>query len=581
MILSSTWRKIWLLVAPYSHRVVLAIIFGLIVSGVDGAIAWMIKPIMDYLFVEGRYEYILFLPIGIFSLYLVRGASDCVQAYLMGTAGLKLVRDLRSKFFETLINLPISSISRSSSGDLISRQLNDIGLLSCILSDSFSTFLVQIPTIVVLIFVALFRRWDLAILSFLLYPVIAIGTKKFGTQVRDKRLDAQAHLSSLTHLMNEAFIGLRIIKIYGLERFKIDRFRGENQNTYRANAKVIIFRQWTRFFIDIVSGLSVAVVIGYGSYLVAKAEITSGDLFSVLVAIGMIFSPLKRVGTAYNILQESLGVMERIDVFMHSAPEDKAGIKISGLRYGIELKDVEFLYNSENNVILSGINLYIPHGKALGIVGPSGSGKSTLLDLLQRFYIPTRGAILWDGIDIKSADLTSLRKQIGIVSQDVILFRGTIRENIAVGKATAKAVDIENAAMVANAHDFIMSLPQGYETLLEERGLNLSGGQRQRIALARAVLKNPPLLILDEATSALDTVSEQAVQQAMANVMKNRTTIVVAHRLSTIQNADMIIVMDRGRIVATGTHQELLGQSKLYQELYSGSSGKTAACLHV
>jgi len=580
LVYSTIWQRLVGLVRPYVPRVILATLFSLIVSGINGAIAWLVKPAMDKIFVEGNYKYIYLLPFGIIILYIFRGACNFLQSYLMQTAGMKLVRDLRNRFFSHLIRLPVSVISRSTSGDILSRLMNDVGALSNILSQSLRTFLLQVPTVIVLMGVALYRRWDLALLSFILLPFIALGTRFLSRLVRIRRKKVQRYLAILTHRVSEALQGLRVVKIFGMEKVKDGQFVKENQTTYRQMAKVIRLREGTKFLIEVLSGLAVAAILGYGGSLVASGEITPGDFFSILAAIVMAFTPLKKLGGAYTQLQETLGVLERVDHFLGQEKEESQGQALDGLRRDLRYEKVSFSYPEIDAQVLQEIDITIPAGKILAIVGPSGVGKSTLVDLIPRFYNPTSGTILWDRTDLRKISLTDLRHQMAIVTQDVVLFSDTIYENIAVGRpGGVTGEDVEKAAKVAQAHDFIVALPQGYDTVLDERGLNLSGGQRQRIALARAVLRNPPLLILDEATSALDSVSEKAIQKALDEVMKGRTTIVIAHRLSTIIHADQVIVIDQGRIVDSGTHEELIKSSLLYQELYQtwGSSDEKKA----
>jgi len=561
-------RRLTTLLRPYFPRVLASVLCGLVLSAINGALAWMVKPAMDYVFVDRRYDYIWLLPIGVLLLYLLRGGTDMVQTYLMQTAGYKMIRDMRDAFFRTILYLPVSTVTRTSSGDMVSRLVNDITLLSRIVSDSFKTFLGQIPSLVVLLGVAIYRRWDLALLSFLLLPFIALATKKLGRFLRQKRRDAQVTMSSITHRMAESVSGIKVVKIFGMEQAKITQFQQENQASYRQNARLVRLNEWSKYTNEAISGVAVAIILGYGSHLVVKGDMTSGDFFSLLTAIVMAFAPMKKLGQAYAVFQESLGVLERLDDFFDQRPEPASGRPVHGLKHGIEFQDVSFRYTPDTPDILQHISFFIPKGSIFAIVGPSGAGKSTIADLIPRFYAVTSGRILWDGEDIQELNVADLRRQIGIVSQDVMLFSDTIRENIAAGRPNASQEEIEQAAKLANAHDFILETPNGYDTVLGERGLNLSGGQRQRIAIARALLKNPPLLILDEATSALDTVSEQAVQDALDKAMAGRTTIVIAHRLTTIQNADLIAVIDRGRISAIGSHAKLLDENMLYRELY-------------
>jgi subfamily B ATP-binding cassette protein MsbA len=561
-------RRLITLLRPYFPRVLASVLCGLVLSAINGALAWMVKPAMDYVFVDRRYDYIWLLPIGVLLLYLLRGGADMIQTYLMQTAGYKMIRDMRDAFFRTILYLPVSTVTLTSSGDMVSRLLNDITLLSRIVSDSFKTFLGQIPSLVVLLGVAIYRRWDLAMLSFLLLPFIALATKKLGRFLRQKRRDAQVTMSSITHRMAESVSGIKVVKIFGMEQAKITQFQQENQASYRQNARLVRLNEWSKYTNEAISGVAVAIILGYGSHLVVKGDMTSGDFFSLLTAIVMAFAPMKKLGQAYAVFQESLGVLERLDDFFDQRPEPVSGRPVHGLKYGIEFQDVSFRYTPDTPDILQHISFFIPKGSIFAIVGPSGAGKSTIADLIPRFYPLTSGRILWDGEDIQELNVADLRRQIGIVSQDVMLFSDTIRENIAAGRPNASQEEIEQAAKLANAHDFILETPNGYDTVLGERGLNLSGGQRQRIAIARALLKNPPLLILDEATSALDTVSEQAVQDALDKAMAGRTTIVIAHRLTTIQNADLIAVIDRGRISAIGSHAQLLAENMLYRELY-------------
>jgi len=563
------WKKIWNLIRPYISIVILSIILSLVASGLKGIIAWLVKPAMDRVFIEGQRQYLLALPIGMFLVFVLRGVADCTQAYLMANAGLRLVRDLRNKLFINMVRMPVSRSAQWRSGDIISRQLMDVALFGHVLSDSFSVFLVEVPTVIVLMGVAFYRGRSIALLALTLLPLVALGTRSFGRLVKKRRIEVQKFMGRLTHRMNEAHNGLKVIKNFGMTDDKIGQFMTENQRVYHQDSRVVLFKQGTRLFIDLISGSAVAIILGWGGVLIARGAMTTGDLFSIIVSLGMLFTPLKRLGSAYNILQESVGVLERIEEYLNVQPELIQGKEAWPLHKALRLEGVTFSYPNSPEPILKDVNLEIPAGKMVAIVGPSGAGKSTLVDLFVRFITPDRGKILWDDTDIQSFNIESLRAQIGLVTQEVILFSDSILENIAAGRPSASFEEVVEAAKMADAHDFISALPDGYYTVLDERGLNLSGGQRQRIALARAILKDPSLLILDEATSALDTVSEQAIQRALQEIKKGRTTVVIAHRLSTIVNADLIVIMDRGKIVALGDHEGLLVSSPLYRELFN------------
>ena len=565
----SVTRRIWQLIRPYSRRVLIAIFFSLMVSGINGAIAWLVKPAMDFIFVEKRYDLLWLLPIGILCLYFLRGLGSLLQAYYMQTSGFKLICDMRARYFETIVELPVATVRKWSSGEMISRMMSDIRLLSKILSDSFKSFIVQIPSLLVLMGVAMYRRWDLALMSFMLLPAIAMFTKRMSQFLKQKRKDVQHAMAVITHRMNEAIQGIKVLKIFTMEEGKIKQFARSNQDHYRQNARLIRIKEGTKFVTELLSGVAVSLIIGYGGYLVVRGEMTSGDFFSVLTAIVMAFAPLKKLGKSYGTFQESVGVLERVEDFLALNREPTGTKAPKSLAREITFRQVSFAYPGTDELVLKDIDCVIPAGKTFAIVGPSGAGKSTLVDLIPRFFDPTSGAILWDGTNLKEFDVMALRKLIALVAQDIVLFGDTIRENIAYGRPDASMEEIEAAARMAQAHEFIMTLPQGYDTFLDERGLNLSGGQRQRIAIARALLKDPSILIMDEATSALDTISEQAVQEALETAKQGRTTIIIAHRMSTILSADIIAVMDGGRILDKGPHQELLARNKLYRELYS------------
>lgn len=563
-----TDKKIWNLVRPYVRRVIAALFFSLGASGASGAIAWLVKPVIDSIFVEQNYDLLAWLPLAIILLYFLRGTCQMVYSYLMRSSGIKLVRDTRINLYHHLLYLPASALGTETSGKMISRILNDAGVLRALVSDTLLTCFKEIPTIIVLLGVALYRRWDITLLALIVLPAIITCANRLGKKIKRKRTQAQQAVAILTHRISEAATGSKVIKIFVNEDELDQRFQRESQTFYRQEVKIVRARELTKLMVDVSTGFGVALIIWYGGSLVVREIITSGDLFSTLGAVVMLFGPVKHLGNSYTTFQEIRAAIERIDWLRNMEPEQEGNISLDSFKREICFEHVSHRYQPGGELVLEDINLTIQRGEIVAIVGASGAGKTTLIELLPRFYDPAAGRVLLDNNDLRNIRLADLRGLLAMVSQDVILFNDTIRENIAFGNRDASQADIEKAAQLAFAHDFIRELPDGYETMLGERGLNLSGGQRQRIAIARAILKNPPILILDEATSALDAVSEGLVQKALDRLMSNRTTIVVAHRLSTIRNADRILVMEHGRIIDQGSHDDLLHKSSIYQELY-------------
>lgn len=553
---------------PYIKRVLAALLFTLAASGASGAIAWLVKPAIDSIFVEKNYAMLTWLPLAIIATYLLRGSCQMIYSYLMRSAGIKLVRDTRVRLYTHLLHLPSSALGTESSGKMISRILNDAAVIRSLVSDTLLTIFKEVPTIVVLLGVAFYRRWDVTLLALVAVPGIVTCASRLGKQIKTKRDQAQQTIATLTHRISEAATGAKVIKVFVNEEPMTRQFIQESQSNYRREVKIVRLREIAKLVVDISTGIGIGLVIWYGGNLVSKGVITSGDLFSALGAVAMVFAPIKHLGNSYSVFQEIRAAVDRLS-WLEKMDEEKSGDQpLTSFNRGIRYQDVSHRYRADGELILKDINLTIQKGSVIAIVGASGAGKTTLIDLLPRFYDPAQGKILIDDQNIKDIRLANLRSQIGMVSQDVMLFNDTVRANISFGSPDTSDEDIEKAARLAYAHDFIVELEDGYDTLLGERGLNLSGGQRQRLAIARAILKNPPILILDEATSALDAVSEQLVQKALDQLMQDRTTIVVAHRLSTIRNADRIVVMEFGQIISQGSHEELMAKSTVYQDLY-------------
>ncbi|OGW37306.1 MAG: hypothetical protein A2Y97_09045 [Nitrospirae bacterium RBG_13_39_12] len=560
-------KKILKLTKPYWPRVFLGTILGALISGVTGAIAWLVKPALDIIFVGKRYEYLTLIPLGVIILFTLKGLIQFGYTYLMKSSAMKLVRDTQNKLHNHILFVPAGYFHKESSGMVISRVINDVRVLSALFTEVIQTAVVQIPTILVLLGVAFYRKWDLTLITFMLFPFIAYSTKRVGKRVKKRSLEVQKKWSYLTHRLSETIIGAKVIKVFNKEDYRDKKFKEENQRLYRENMKVIKLKEGTKLLIDVITGIAIGLILWYGGRQVKGGAITSGDFASIIAAIYLIFAPVKKLGDSYNFLQEIKSALERIENILLIKKEVTGTIELKEFKEGIRYEHVSFAYNDSH--VLKDVNLEIKAGEVIAVVGPSGAGKTTFCDLIPRFYDPTAGSIKIDNRDIRDFDLKSLRNLIGIVNQDIILFNDTIFENIAFGNDRASLDDIKIAAEMAYANEFIEKLPDGYNTIIGERGLTLSGGQRQRLAIARAILKNPPILILDEATSSLDTISESIVQKAIERLMKNRTTIVIAHRLSTIRNADRMVILHDGKIQDIGTHDELILKSPIYSDLCS------------
>jgi ATP-binding cassette, subfamily B, bacterial MsbA len=562
-------NRIFEMVRPYWPRILAGVLLSLMISGITGAIAWFVKPALDDILVGGKYEYLKLLPFAVFLLFSTKGFLSFCQTYVMKSAGMKLVRETRNRLYNHILSLPVGYFSRESSGVIVSRVMMDVETLNGLVSDVMKTFIVEIPTVIFLFGVALYRSWDLTLMSLVLLPLIAYSTKKFGKGVKKKRKEAQRKLSFLTQRIGESIFGTRIIKVFNREENMADKFRSDNQRHYKELLRVIRLKEFTKLIIDAVTGFGIAVVLWYGGSMIVEGTISAGIFASVLVAVYMMFSPMKKLGEAYNSMQEARASIERIDKLEAAEPEKSGSVALENFRKSIKFEGVSFIFPENNSPVLNNVDMEIFQGEVVAVVGRSGVGKSTLADLIPKFNIPTSGRVTIDEIDLNDMDIHSLRNHIGIVSQEIILFNDTVRENIAFGRTGVSDMEIIDAAVMAYADEFIQDLPLKYDTVIGDRGLKLSGGQRQRIAIARAILKNPPILILDEATSSLDTVSEALVQKALDKLMKGRTTIVIAHRLSTIKNADRILIIDKGKIADVGKHEELISRSSTYRELYS------------
>jgi len=569
-------RRIFELIRPYSGRLAVGAAASLAVSLLNGSLAWIVKPVVDDIFISGRKSLLLPIALLVTVVFVLRGIFEYAQNYLMNSVGAKAVREIRNGLYSHMICLPMSSFSKDTSGSMMSKVVTDAGLLQSLLAYRVKDLFVSSGTIVILVGVALYRRWDLTLIALVVLPFAFYAVGRLGKRLKRVSAKAQEKMANLTGSVSEGLAGIKIIKSFGMEGRDAGRFREKNQSYYREFMRSIRIIEATSLIMEVVAGAGVAFIIYYGGSLVSDKVITSGDFFSFLTAILMIYTPSKRLAQVYNGLQQAKAYIGRIDEVLATQTEPREGKELPLMEHGISYENVSFMYEGREEDALRDISIEVKKGEVVALVGRSGSGKTTLMDLLARFYEPRSGRILIDGHDISQAKLSSLRSQIGIVSQNVILFNDTVRVNIAYGRPEASEEEIVKAAEAAYAHEFIRGLPRKYDTPMGEGGAMLSGGQRQRISIARAILKNPPILILDEATSSLDTQSELMVQKALDSLVFSgegenslgKTIFVIAHRLSTIQRADRIIVLDCGRVAEQGTHEALLSRGGLYRQIH-------------
>lgn len=570
------YRRLISYIRPYLWIVVIATVFSLATSGISGAMALYVKPVIDGINLNKDMGVIKTFPLVYIGFFIFKGLFSFVHSFLMRAVSAKVVRDVREHLFKKLVALPMNFYVNKPSGEIISRVINDSNILQGLLSYAVKDVFVEGITLIVLIAVAFIRRWDLALIAITVLPFSFFVISKFGRKMKKIGQKSQEQAAGLIVRLTESISGIKMIKAFIREKLHIDKFELENKNYYRVTLKGARTMEYSALLHEIITGTGTTVILFYGFYLVFLGKMTMGGLLSFFAAVGMMYTPIKRLGAANNSLQQARAAAERIFHVLDEKPEVDGTTELPPFHDKIVFKNVKFVYPGTKKKVLDGISFSVNKGELIAIVGKSGAGKTTLVDMLPRFYYPQSGGIFIDGMDINEVTSESLRKNIGIVSQDIILFNETVMENIALGKLDATEKEIIEAAKAAFAHDFIQDMPHGYDTVIGERGVRLSGGQKQRISIARALLKNPPILILDEATSSLDTASELIVQKALENLMANRTTFVIAHRLSTVRRADKILVLDKAGVVESGTHEELLGGSGLYKVLYESQFDKDA-----
>ncbi|MHA1112921.1 MAG: lipid A export permease/ATP-binding protein MsbA [Alphaproteobacteria bacterium] len=558
-------------VRPHLGRLLVAVLCMSIVAATTAANAWILEPILDKIFVEKNATLLWVMPVAVLTLAVVKGLATYAQAVLMAFVGQRIITDIQVRMFGHLMRADLAFFHNTSTGRLISRFTNDVNMLRAAVSTALTGIAKDALTLVFLVALMFYQQWDLALIAFVAFPVAVIPIARIGQRIRGVSTNTQEQMGHFTTLLDETFQGARHVRAYGMEDYETGRARRLAENVFLLIMKATRVRSISHPIMESLGGVAVTIIILYGGIQVIDGATTPGTFFSFIAALIMAYQPLKNLAKLNANLQEGLAAAQRIFALLDLEPQirdapDAAPLNIDG--GVISFSDVQFAY-TDNKPALHGVTFDVPAGKRAALVGPSGAGKSTILNLIPRFYDVDAGAVRIDGQDVRETTLASLRAAIGLVSQEVTLFDDTVRANIAYGKANATDDEIAAAARAAAAHDFIMDLPEGYDTPVGEHGIKLSGGQRQRLAIARAMLKDAPILLLDEATSALDTESERHIQSALNDLMKGRTSLVIAHRLSTVIGADVIYVIENGRIVESGDHAALLAREGIYARLYA------------
>lgn len=570
----NSYKRLLTYLKPYWKRLIASVLCMLGVALTNLFVPWIIKDVIDKVLEDKNLQMLYLILVAIIVVFFLRGATTFAHRYLMGYVGQAVIRDLRDTLYAHLQKLPIAYYDRRRTGEIMSNLTNDIAAVQTSMTLDFIQ-MVQESAILVGSFASMiYLQWKLTVLCLVIVPLVSLTIKFFGGKLHSSGKSVQEKLADVTSMLQETISGVRIIRSFNRGAYEDERFAQVNQSNFSASVRTIRQQSQLTPVVEFLAALAITVIIWYGGVSVIDEIMTTGELIAFLIYAINLANPIKRMAESYGNIQRSLGAADRIFDILDTPEEvqDDAKAKPLYLTKGeVEARHVTFAYE-EGHPVLNDLSFKVNPGETIAIVGPSGAGKSTIANLLPRFYEIDGGQILIDGQDLRDVTVGSLREHIGLVPQDTLLFNTSIKNNVLYGRLDATDEEVWAAIRAANAEKFIKSLPAGIDTKVGDRGLVLSGGQRQRIAIARAILKNPAILILDEATSALDTESEKVVQDALDKLMVGRTSFVIAHRLSTIKNADQILVLNRGVIEEHGTHEELMDKGGLYYELYTMSA---------
>ncbi len=568
-------KKIITLVSRYKYRFLLASVCMIVVACTNGAMALLVKPVMDDIFIRQDRTMLLLIPGTAVLIFFLKGVGSYGSEYLMNYIGERIIRYFRNALYDKITDLPVSFIHKERTGALMSRITNDVNIVKGMVSTAAINIFRDFFSVIAFLFVIFYRDWQLAIGAFIVLPLAFYPIVLFGRRVRRFSTGTQETMADLNAFLHETFVGSKIIKIFNLQDFEKRRFKEKTEKLFYFEMKKIMAKALSSPVMEFLGGLGIAFIIWFGGLRVISGTSTPGTFFSFLAAVMMLYDPVKKLSRLNNTVQEGVASATRIfDVLEEetSIVEKDNPETLNRDSLKIRFENVSFSYDSNLPMALDNINLEVDPGEIIALVGMSGGGKTSLVNLVPRLYDVTEGAVLISGKNIKDFSIQSLREHISIVTQEPILFNESVKENIRYGKMDATDHEIENAAKAAFAYDFIHAFPHGFDTVIGELGSRLSGGEKQRICIARALIKDAPILILDEATSALDSQAEKLVQKALENLMKGRTSFVIAHRLSTIDYASRIILLKDGSIKEQGTHDELMAEKGEYFKLQTMQS---------